>query len=251
MSRILIFVYQWCIAIPLLVVATILTALITILGCLIGCGKWAGYYPPHIWARLWCILMFVRVRVSGRENINSNTSYIFVCNHQGAYDIFSIYGYLNHRFYWMMKKSLEKIPLVGLACKEVGHIMVDQSSASAIKRTMQTAESRLKGGNSLVVFPEGARTWDGKMRRFKRGAFLLASEFRLPIVPVTIDGAFSVMPRFTYNIKPGVINITIHKPIDAPSNSEEMDNAMKESFASIQSSLPEKDRGMTQSLNQK
>ena len=239
MSRYMILVYQWCIAMPILIVATIVTAITTIFGGLLGFGKWAGYYPPHLWARLWCILMFVKIKVKGRENIDKKTSYIFVCNHQGAYDIFAIYGYLNHRFCWMMKKSLEKIPLVGLACIKAGHIMVDQSSASAIKRTMQTAESRLRGGNSLVVFPEGARTCDGKMRRFKRGAFILSNEFKLPVVPVTIDGAFSVMPRNTYNIKPGTINITIHHPIPAPNHVQDIENTMKQSFDCIQSALPD------------
>lgn len=234
---------------PLLVIATIITACITIIGSLLGFGKWAGYFPPHIWAKLWCYLMFVKVEVSGRDNINADTSYIFVCNHQSAYDIFSIYGFLNHRFYWMMKKSLEKIPFVGLACKKAGHIMVDHSSASAIKRTMQSAENRLKSGSSLVVFPEGARSWDGKMRKFKRGAFLLAKEFKLPIVPVTINGAFRVMPRFTYNITPGTILISIHKPLAAPSTQAELDAVMSQSFDVIQSVLPMADKGLTSKIH--
>ncbi len=189
-------IYQIFIMAPILLVATILTASITIILSMIGMGRWAGYFFPHWWARLFCVLTLVRVTVVGRENIDANTSYVFVANHQGAYDIFSVYGYLNHQFRWMMKKALEKIPLVGYSCKVSGHIMVDNSTPASTRETLEKAEKQLQGGMSLVVFPEGARTWDGKMRQFKRGAYRLAVEFGLPVVPITINGAFDVMPRF-------------------------------------------------------
>lgn len=101
-------VYQWCVAMPILLVMTIITALLTIFFSLLGMSRRGGYYPAHFWAKLWCILMFVKVEVKGRENIDPQTSYVFVANHQGAYDIYLVYGYLNHNFKWMMKKSLEK-----------------------------------------------------------------------------------------------------------------------------------------------
>ena len=233
------FLYQWLVAAPILILVSILSSVIIFVGAFLGLGKYTNYYPYKITAQLYCILLFTKVRVSGYKNIDKDTSYIFIANHQGAFDIFAIYGYLNHRFFWMMKKSLEKIPLVGYACKKIGHIMVDRSSATAIKKTMEEAEKRLQGGNSLVIFPEGARTWNGKMRSFKRGAFILSKEFKLPIVPITIDGAFNVMPRTTYNVTPGQIILTIHKPIAAPKNNEEIEQAIKNSYASIESSLPE------------
>lgn len=242
-------IYQWLIAGPIILLATILTALITLIGSFLFGGKWWGYYPPRIWSRLWCILMFVRIEVRGRENIDAKTSYVFVSNHQGAYDIFTIYGYLNHNFKWMMKKSLEKIPFVGVACVVSGHIMVDNSSASAIKETMEKAKARLKNGMSLVVFPEGARSWSGRMRAFKRGAFKLAVDFDLPIVPLTIDGAFYVMPRTTYNIRPGKIILTIHKPIVPTIDGHNFENVIKETHNIIESSLPDKDRGAETKLD--
>ncbi len=206
-------VYQWCVAMPILLVMTIITALLTIFFSLLGMSRRGGYYPAHFWAKLWCILMFVKVEVKGRENIDPKTSYVFVANHQGAYDIYLVYGYLNHNFKWMMKKSLEKIPFVGAACRISKHIMVDRSSASAIQQTMDSAKRILKDGMSLVVFPEGSRTPDGEMKKFKRGAFSLATEFGLPIVPLTINGSYDVMPKNTFRITPGKISLTIHKPI--------------------------------------
>lgn len=238
--KVLLFIYQWCIAAPIIVVATIIVALATIIGSYLGSGTWWGYHPPRLWGKLFCLLMFVRVTVSGRENIDKKTSYVFIANHQGAYDIFSIYGYLNHNFRWMMKKSLGNIPFVGSACKVSGQIFVDNKSASGVAHTMQEAKERLKQGLSLVVFPEGARSWTGKMRPFKRGAFKLAIDFNLPIVPVTIDGSFKVMPRTTYLIKPGHIHLTIHKPIGI--NVDNIDAVMEESYKVIESALPDCDK---------
>lgn len=233
-------IYQIFIMVPILLVATILTASITIILSMIGMGRWAGYFFPHWWARLFCVLTLVRVTVVGRENIDANTSYVFVANHQGAYDIFSVYGYLNHQFRWMMKKALEKIPLVGYSCKVSGHIMVDNSTPASTRETLEKAEKQLQGGMSLVVFPEGARTWDGKMRQFKRGAYRLAVEFGLPVVPITINGAFDVMPRFKKIPLYGHITLTIHKPIEAVDGVHDLSALIAESFEAIHSSLDPK-----------
>lgn len=233
-------VYQFCIAIPLLLVSTLIAAFFTIAGSMLGFSRTMGYVPGAIWARVFCWLTFVRVKVTGRENINKDTSYVFVANHQGAYDIFSIYGYLGHNFRWMMKKALLKMPAVGYSCKVSGHIFVDNSTPSATRATMQKAEQQLSDGMSVVVFPEGARTLDGKMHTFRRGAFSLAVEFGLPVVPVTIDGAYKILPRGSFLPRPGLIKLTIHKPIHAPeSGRHEMAELMEQSYAAIASALPE------------
>jgi len=233
-------IYQFCIAMPLLLAATILAALTTIVGSMLGMSRSFGYWPGHYWARIFCVLNFVRVKVSGRENFDKNTSYVFVANHQGAFDIFSIYGYLGHNFRWMMKKGLGSIPLVGWACRVSGHIYVDNSSPKAVRETMATAEKRLAGGMSVVVFPEGARTLDGRMHAFRRGAYALAMEFGLPVVPITIDGAYKVMPRSAVLPRPGVIRLTVHAPIYAPeSGRHELASLMKQSYDAIASALPE------------
>lgn len=235
-------IYQWLVAGPVFIVATFITAIITSLGSLLSGGHFWGYYPAHLWSRFCCALALVRVKVKGRENINPGTSYIFVANHQGAFDIWSIYGYLNHNFKWMMKKELEKIFMVGAACRRSGHIFVDDSNISAIKQTIAEAEHTLRDGMSLVIFPEGSRTWDGKMNPFKRGAFLLASEFNLPVVPLTIDGSFRRMPRSTYNITPGTITLTIHQPIEPGPRGFNTKFLMKQCREAINSALPPSDR---------
>ncbi len=235
--------YQWVIAGPIFIVLTFITSIITILGTSIFGGHACGYYPAHYWSRMVCWLWWVRVKVKGRENIDPKTSYVFVANHQSAFDIWAIYGYLNHDFKWLMKASLEKISMVGPACRKSGHVFVDDSSLASIRKTIEESEHTLRDGMSLVIFPEGSRTWDGKMIPFKRGAFMLASEFKLPVVPITIDGAFRRMPRYTYACRPGTITLTIHKPIYPGEKGFNTRKLMAECREVIESALPERDRG--------
>lgn len=231
------YIYFILIACPLLIVLTVLTCVTIIIGTAIGNGSFWGYYPAMVWAKLFSILSLVRVSVRGRENIDKRTSYVFVANHQGAYDIFSVYGYLGHNFKWMMKKSLRRIMLVGYTCYKCGHIFVDRSSPAAIRRTIETAQERLRDGMSLVVFPEGSRTFTGKMGAFKKGAYQLALEFNLPLVPVTIDGSFKVMPRTKKLPRPGHIVLTIHKPIAAPTDEAARNEVMDLTREAIESAL--------------
>lgn len=234
-------IYQILFMLPVLLTATIITALITIIGSILFGGRWWGYWPALCWAKLFCILSFVRVTVKGHENISKGTSYVFVANHQGAYDIFAIYGYLGHNFKWMMKKALERIPLVGYSCRRAGHIYVDNRTPAAIRQTMADAERQLAGGMSVVVFPEGSRTLDGKVHAFRRGAYTLAVEFGLPVVPLTIDGAYKVMPRTALLPRPGHITLTIHRPIEASSDGHEMKSLIETSRQAILSALPPQD----------
>lgn len=237
--RLLYLFYEYLIAGPIFVVVTFIAATITMITCSIGNRDFWGYWPAHIWARFTCIIFLIRVKVHGRVNIKKGESYVFVANHQGAYDIWSIYGYLNHNFRWLMKKELEKVFAVGYACKKGGHVFVDDSSVTGIKETIAEAEKTLKDGMSVVIFPEGSRSWDGKMIPFKRGAFMLAAEFKLPVVPVTIDGSFKAMPRSTYNMTPTTINITIHKPIYPGEKGFNTKKLMAECYDTIQSGLPQ------------
>lgn len=232
-------IYQFLVAFPILIVATILASVVTVLGCIPTKGRFWGYYPAKIWAMLFCWLNFVGVEVKGRDNIDKKTSYVFVANHQGAFDIFAIYGFLGHNFRWMMKASLRKVPFVGYACYKGGHIFVERTNAARIRHSMEQAERQLQGGMSLVVFPEGSRTKTGRMGSFKRGAYFLATEFGLPVVPVTIDGSYAVMPRNAKLPRPGRIVLTIHRPIEAPAEGHDIDRLMEETRSAIASALPE------------
>ena len=207
-------VYQWVVAFPVLLIITIVVALSTILLSPLFPNSKLAYHPAKIWARLFCALTFVRVKIYGLENLNSNESYVFVLNHQSIFDIFIIYGWLPFIFKWMMKAELRKIPLIGKACESAGHIFINRSNAQAANHSIEKAKSILKNGISLVVFPEGTRSITGDMAVFKRGAFRIATDLLLPIVPVTIRGSFECLKRNSTDITPGTIELIIHKPIE-------------------------------------
>ena len=230
--KILYYIYQICIALPILLVLTILTAIVTIIGSLLGGAHFWGYYPGKIWSQLICLFLLIPVKIHGREKLHGKTSYIFVPNHQGSFDIFLIYGFIGRNFKWMMKKSLRKLPFVGKACESAGHIFVDRSGPKKVLETIRQAKDSLKDGVSLVVFPEGARTFTGHMGYFKKGAFQLADDLQLAVVPVTIDGSFEILPRTGKWIHRHRMILTIHDPI--PPKGKGMENikaTMAEAYA--------------------
>lgn len=186
-------------------------------------------------------LLLLPVRVEGREHLKEGQSFIIIPNHQGAFDIFLAYGFLGRGFKWMMKSELRKMPLVGKACEAAGFIFVDQKGGpKAMKETHDRARAILTGGTSLLVFPEGARTWTGRMRRFKRGAFQLADELQLPLLPVTINGSFEVLPRWRgFNfVRWHPLSLTIHSAIHLQGQGAEAEHeAMEKTFEIIQGSL--------------
>jgi 1-acyl-sn-glycerol-3-phosphate acyltransferase len=198
---------------PVFAIITILTATIVATGCILGGEKFFSYYPGMLWARMACILTLCPVKIKGRENIKKGQSYVFVSNHQGAYDIFLIYGYLGAPIKWMMKKELAKIPLVGFACRMAGFTFVDNSSARSAQKSVQDAERRLKDGRSLIIFPEGSRSPDGHMGRFKRGAYQIAVDQQLPIIPITLNGPYKVMPVSSRDVRPHRMEMIIHPPV--------------------------------------
>lgn len=235
-------IYQLFIAVPLLLVITILTALFTSIGCLLGNGHFWGYYPAKVWGWLFLRILLLPVKVSGRENIDKKTSYVFVANHQGSFDIFLVLGFLGRNFKWMLKQSLRHAPLIGRACHDAGYIFVDKSGPKKIKETIDRARAILQGGTSLVVFPEGSRTYTGQMIPFKKGAFQLADQLQMTVVPVTITGSFEVYPRTHKGfVRFHPLTLTIHKPIlpkgEGPEN---IKATLDEAYSVIEKELGER-----------
>lgn len=245
--------YQLLIALPLIAIYTIITSLIVIIGCSLGNGHFWGYYPGKWWAQFIMRILMLPVKVEGRENLVKGQSYVFVANHQGSFDIFLIYGFLCRNFKWMMKRQLRQMPFVGKACEAAHHIFVDKRGASKIRATYDSARQTLQGGMSLVVFPEGARSFTGHMGVFKRGAFMLADDIELPVVPLTINGSFDVMPR-TRDMKWVVwhpLRLTIHKPIQPiGKGADNIKYLEEESYKVVMSGLEEKYQGFVENPDQ-
>lgn len=245
--------YQLLIALPLIAIYTIITSLMVIIGCSLGNGHFWGYYPGKWWAQFIIRILMLPVKVEGRENLVKGQSYVFVANHQGSFDIFLIYGFLCRNFKWMMKRQLRQMPFVGKACEAAHHIFVDKRGASKIRATYDSARQTLQGGMSLVVFPEGARTFTGHMGVFKRGAFMLADDIELPVVPLTINGSFDIMPR-TRDMKWVVwhpLRLTIHKPIQPiGKGADNIKYLEEESYKVVMSGLEEKYQGFVENPDQ-
>jgi 1-acyl-sn-glycerol-3-phosphate acyltransferase len=145
--------YQLLIALPIIVIDTVVICTAIIIGCALGFGHFWANYPPRLWARIILWALLIPVKVEGRHRLDPKESYVFVANHQGAFDIFLIYGHLNRHFKWMMKYQLKKIPFVGFACMKSHQIFVDKRGPKKIKATYDQARQTLQGGTSLTVWP--------------------------------------------------------------------------------------------------
>ena len=245
--------YQLLIALPLIVIETVIICSCIIVGAALGFGHFWANYPPRLWARIILWLLFIPVKVEGRERLDPKESYVFVANHQGAFDIFLIYGHLNRNFKWMMKYQLRKIPFVGFACAKTHQIFVDKRGPKKIKATYDLARETLQDGTSVTVFPEGSRSYTGHMGVFKKGAFMLADELQLPVVPLTINGSFNIMPR-TRDMKFARwhrLTLTIHDPIypvgKGPDNVEATKN---QAYDSVMSALVPEYQGFVENPDQ-
>jgi 1-acyl-sn-glycerol-3-phosphate acyltransferase len=177
-----------------------------------------------------------------------------VANHQGAFDIFLVYGFLGRNFKWMMKYQLNKIPFVGYACRKSHQIFVDKRGVGKVRQTYEAARHILETGNcSVVVFPEGARSFTGHMGAFKKGAFALADELQLPVVPLTINGSFDVMPRMkdwhfaTWH----PLSLTIHQPVyPIGQGTQNIQATMNQAYDSVMSALDPQYQGFVENPDQ-
>jgi len=247
------YLYQLVVVLPVLVLSTIVTAIEVAIGCALGDGHFWGYYPGRWWARIIIRALLLPVKVEGRENLERDHSYVFVANHQGAFDIFLIYGFLGRNFKWMMKRQLRQVPFVGFACERSHQIFVDKRGPSKIRKTYEDAREILKEGYSVTVFPEGARTFTGHMATFKKGAFALADELQLPVVPLTINGSFQVLPRmrgFNFvNWHP--LLLTIHQPIyPTGQGAENVEATLRQAYDSVMSALEPEFQGFVANPDQ-
>ena len=196
--------------IPAIGVYTIVLGTFSLLSTLVDRRGFTAHRCAQLWARL--ILWTTDVRVTVRGELPPvGTSYVFASNHQSIYDIPVIFGTLPHQLRIIAKASLGHFPFLGWHLRLAGHLLVDRDNPGAsIFKKMQ----RMIGqGASLIIFPEGTRSRDGKVGRFKGGVFLLAIESGLPVVPVSVSGTRHVMLKGRLMTCPGDVTITVHPPV--------------------------------------
>jgi 1-acyl-sn-glycerol-3-phosphate acyltransferase len=197
-----------------------------------------------LWARTIIRTSGIKIDVEGRDNIPMGKPVVFACNHASQFDILIMYEALPIQFRFVVKKELFKIPFLGLVMRLAGYIPIDRSGGKAALRSLQDAAGRLKKGESIIIFPEGTRSPNGRLRPFKMGGILIAVRAGCPIVPVAISGSHNVLPKGSLRIRPGRIKVTIGPPVQTVGTKGPVpkDIVTKEVWESISSMLNEENR---------
>lgn len=197
-------------------------------------------YHAHarLWGRIGLLLGGVRLEVIGREKVPAVGPVIYMSNHQGNFDILSLFMAIPKQFSWIAKEELFAIPVFGHSMRRAGYVPLDRSDGRRAFKSIETAAAMIKKGKSVVIFPEGTRTTDGNLLPFKRGGFLLAAKAGVPIVPVTINGSGTVNPCKKLEIYPGTITIRFAEPIMTGGKSgAQRDHLLEEVKAAIDAGL--------------
>jgi 1-acyl-sn-glycerol-3-phosphate acyltransferase len=206
--------YKYLVYIPFVVVWTLINFLGVVLVAPFSprlASRWFG----GNWGRGLLWLIPARLRVSAAPGFDPSHSYIIACNHLSLIDIPVLYGWLDLDLKWVMKKEVRKIPMIGGGCALLGHIFLDRSDREAALKTLREFEARMSPGTSVLFFPEGTRSRDGKLRDFKMGAFHMARDLGLPILPITLEGTDDILPSDGMSLRPGRARMHIHTPIPA------------------------------------
>jgi 1-acyl-sn-glycerol-3-phosphate acyltransferase len=171
----------------------------------------------HACARLWSWLILttsgIRTRVEGLENVDPRKTAIFCANHQSAMDIPILFVNLPVQFRFVAKRSLFMVPFLGWHLTRSGHIPVDRERPREAMKSLDEAAEKIRGGSSVMLFPEGHRSRDGKIAPFKAGSFYLAIRSGVPVVPITLNGTRAVLKPDTYHVRAGRTEMIIHPPI--------------------------------------
>ena len=186
-------------------------------------------------------LVGVRAETVGREQLDPNQTYIFMANHVSNIDPPVFVPLIGRRVFILVKKELFRIPILGYAMRKAQFIAVDRKNRESAVESVRKAVEVLKSGLSMMAYPEGTRSRDGKLLPFKKGPFHLAMDSGIPVVPVTIIGAHEVWPKGYLRVSPGTLTIIFHPPMsptDYPSREELLDAVR----AKVESALPAKYR---------
>ncbi len=171
------------------------------------------HFIGKFWSRMNLFLVGAKISIMGIEHITGQSSYIIMSNHQSQFDVWSLIGYLPLQLRWVMKKELHKVPIFGFACERMGHIFVDRHNPGKSHEELKVLKDKFSKGASVVFFPEGTRSPDGKLLPFKKGGFVMSIQTGIPVLPVTVNGSRLLLPKDSTKFLPGTIQIIIHEPI--------------------------------------
>lgn len=170
--------------------------------------RWAG-----LWGRLILGATGLRVVLDHATDLDPKQPYVFIANHQNTLDILSLAAKLPYPFGYVAKAELSKVPMLGFALRHSASILIDRSDPRKSLESLKMAAKRIREGNSVLIYPEGARSYEPGLHSLKKGAFVLALEAGVPIVPVTVRNAYRFMDERRYVGRPGTIHVTMGTPV--------------------------------------
>src|SRR3989454_4645073 len=216
----LLFAWSWFVAGALLL---FFTPPALIFGILFKREDWI-YWWANWGARSWLRLTGVKVNVTGREHLDPNQTYVFVANHQSYLDAAPLFAFTGRKMGMVAKKELLKAPILGYGMGFVNVIAIDRSNRERAVETLRIATERLRSGISFGVCPEGTRARPGEMLPFKKGAFHMAVQAGVPIVPIAFKNSDQLMGRGTGEAWPGTIEMVMLAPVETAwvSNDEDL-----------------------------
>ena len=172
----------------------------------------------HLVARFWGnFILFVsgvKVQVNGVDNVDPDRSYVFMANHQGNFDIPVLLGCLPFQFRWLAKAELFRIPIFGRSMRGCGYISIDRFNQSSAFDSIARAAETIRNGVNVMIFPEGTRSLDGRIKPFKKGGFVLTVDAGVPIIPIIIHGTYTIMPKKRLLVRPGPVLLEILEPVE-------------------------------------
>lgn len=205
-------------------------------------GNVLPLYRVGTWiARTGVRLAGVRAQMIGLEHLDPARIYIFMSNHASNIDPPLLIPRIPGRTSVMVKQELFKVPILGKAMRMGSLVPVDRGNRDAGIAAVRAAAEVMKQGIHMTIYVEGHRSYDGKLLPFKKGPFYLAEECKVPVLPVTISGTHYVMPKGRFAMRPGVVTITFHQPIE-PADFGTRDELMEKVRAAIESGLTEEYR---------
>ncbi len=205
-------------------------------------GDVAALYRAGTWVgRAGVRLAGVRVQMIGLEHLDRSRTYIFMSNHVSNIDPPLLIPRIPGRTSVMVKQELFKMPILGRAMRMGALVPVDRGNRDAGISAVRAAAEVVKQGIHMTIYVEGHRSYDGKLLPFKKGPFYLAEECKMPVVPITISGTHEAMPKGRFSIKPTLVTITFHPPIE-PADFGTREELIEKVRKTIESGLPEKYR---------
>ena len=202
------------------------------------------YTPVRFFVRVGLALVGVRVEVKGLELTDPKQTYIFTPNHQSFIEVPLVVTFLKRNLAYLAKKELFKYPVWSHGIRLMGVVPVDRSNTQAAVESARRATEKLRRGKSYAIYPEGTRSRDGRLLPFKKGAFMMAIDAGVPVVPVSISGSTKIMPKGQIKIFPSTVRITVHEPISTDSYSKEnIAELMNRTRAKVISALSEEEVG--------